>query len=363
MNLAPNTAHPRIELNLNFQDLSPAQREIVEVARKSLSDGYAPQTLNHRAAVIADRSGKTFGAGSNTDSTHRGKQCAEVTAVSKARVLMARDGISSLSPGTLAVISERFFLACEHTITEPPTAPCGACLSHIQAQRTFTDIANLTVVMGANQNFRRAFFSDLYPMSTVAQLQAAIAEPANAPTGFALLPPDACCQGLTDEYLEFISQERFNFLFEQTHKDLEYSSILTAPNLKIAYGYLTAQNSGFIRTAPLIDENTPIGQVGGVLSLCASSKPSRNGPQQIKGFLIAIDLIGDSNEQSDNYQFFPGTERQRVFDLAQLTDYDIPIFISWRRKSLALSHISTLAPLYEGPKDSKSTAPNLKHYL
>lgn len=354
-----------IELDLSFRNLNPIEKAAVQRARTSLPDGYAPQTLNHRAAAIIDNNEKILSVSPNTDAAQRGKQCAELTAFSLARVELQRRGWDRITLGALAVMSKRYTTnnsSKETSQKEPPAGPCGTCLTHIQAQKNYSNLSELTVIMGAGNNFRRAIFRDLYPLSTVSSLVSSVNDRHVLPAGIAIAPALSCCDALGQPYAREIPQERFNTLLGKVHDELKFSAIKSAPNLQISFGYLTQKSGKVLNTAPLIDDGSPIGHVSGLLSLCASSQLSRNVAQRIKALVIAVDFPRGELGVAGDYQFFPGTERQRIFDLADLTHYDIPVFISWQRQHLLVAHISALAPLFEGPRASGSSAKNLPYY-
>lgn len=353
-----------VEQSLSFDYLSSVEISAVRRAQSELAKGYAPQTKNHRAATLVDVRGTPLGFGVNTDTAQRGKQCAELTAVSRAQIEAKRHNVKTLALGALAVISKRYSTpqaGAAAAPVEPPAAPCGTCLSHIQAQTNILNLSDLKVVMGAGNTFRRAAFEELYPLATVSTLVQVI-EKQKVYDGITVQPIQSCCDALGSEFQKYVPQERFNRLLQKVHQELRYSEIAGAPNLKIAYGYFTEQQCLRPRIAPLIETNSPVGHVSGLLTLCSSNELSKSPQGRIKGLLIAVDGVGSEGAPSSAYQFFPGPERQRIFDLADLTQYDIPVFITCGKKTAVVAHISALAPLFEGPTASGSSAKNLPFY-
>jgi hypothetical protein len=69
-----------------------------------------------------------------------------------------------------------------------------------------------------------------------------------------------------------------------------------------------------------------------------------------------------SSNATDQYQFFTGPERQRIFEIAQLTEYDLPVFISLNDQGYLASTISKLCPQFSSPLQSKSAAANIELY-
>ena len=356
-----------VELDLRFPSLTNAERSAVGKAAGELKHGHAPQTRNHRAAALYILGGnrEIWVTGVNTDSSQRGKQCAEPAATAQAQVALRKRRFDRISLVALAVVSKRYFhpdIPAEERPKDPPTGPCGSCLTHLRDQANFANLEQLSVVMGAGNIFRRAAFRNLYPLSTIAELDAAVRDPSLKPHGVALIAGRSCCDALDSNYQRLVQQDEVNKLLQAAHQELRYSSIDSAPGLSISYSYLIDKKTPTPATFPLIDTGSPIGQVSGLLPFVSGSKFSVAPNHHIKALVIAVDHQGDDLALAGRYQFFTGAERQRIFDLADLTNYDIPVFISWRQKHVLVAHISALAPLFEGPRQSSSSAKNLPFY-
>jgi hypothetical protein len=180
------------------------------------------------------------------------------------------------------------------------------------------------------------------------------------------MPSDSCCEAILPEDREHLQQKDVDGLFKNVYKELESSHVASAPNLRIAYGYITPKSrksERIIETLPLIDQgHNTVGRVGGVLTLCSGNLVTYGQTREIKGLLIAVEYNGDELGAAASYQFFTGTERQRIFDIADISKYDIPVFISWNREKVVVTNISALAPLYEGPTDSRTMRAGLEFY-
>jgi|GEM_PF-4295080 len=357
----------RIEFDLRMPDLNEFQKLAVGRAANELPEAFNPTSLNHRGSALVDVNGSVLGTGGNTRTPHGGKHCAEQEAINRAKISLARKQCRESQLAALAVMSKRYSLdSSTRPQPEAPAAPCGECLSIIQRQAPFFgNLAELSVVMGASNKFLRASFGDLFPVPTVAALSATINRSLPPPEGSTITTRDSCCSALGDRYTSVLPQAVFNQLFMKVHDELKYSQIDQAPALKIAYGTLTKrtiESPDNIETVPLITDSCSPGTEG-IRHLVASSKPSRCAEDQIKCLLIAVN--GPPHFQlgsAGDFQFFAGEERQRIFDLADMTQYDIPVFISWRAQYVIAAPISVLAPLYEAHSDSRSAQSKLAFY-
>jgi hypothetical protein len=375
MDWAKHRAAPGIELEVTKYELTNLQSRAADRAASSLPDGFAPQTLNHRAACFLDADKKTLGIGINTDSSQRGKQCAELSALTRAVVNAVRSR-TKVAPTVLAVMSKRYgedsnnrelSAARKHIIqSDPPVGPCGTCLTAIQGAAACPNLSDMSVIMGAGSQYRRASFGALYPIPTVSALRSVVFEDGPRPHGLAVMPSDSCCEAILPEDREHLQQKDVDGLFKNVYKELESSHVASAPNLRIAYGYITPKSrksERIIETLPLIDQgHNTVGRVGGVLTLCSGNLVTYGQTREIKGLLIAVEYNGDELGAAASYQFFTGTERQRIFDIADISKYDIPVFISWNREKVVVTNISALAPLYEGPTDSRTMRAGLEFY-
>jgi hypothetical protein len=356
--------HPaNVLYGLPKSELSPAEMRLVDRAATELEKGFAPQTTNHRAALLEADGLERVGV--NTDTAQRGKQCAEPNATTKLQIAARFKKIKLIEPKNLVILSKRFpnLQTGRPSQKEPPTGPCGSCLSHIQAQSNFTNLEGLNVIMGAGNSFNRAKFGDLYPIPSISALRNTI-ERSHYTHGATVTEINSCCEALDPDSKTWISQNRFNELYKKVRDDLKFSDILSAPGLKISYGYLTERGAKKAErdTMPLIEiAQSPIGHVSGILTLLSSSDFSRSH-KRLKGLVIAVEASEEALKLAGNYQFFTGPERQRVFDLADLTNFDIPVFITWGREIAVVANISALTPLFEGPTVSGSSAKNLPFY-
>ncbi|MFN5061807.1 MAG: hypothetical protein ACK5GN_03075 [Pseudomonadota bacterium] len=375
MDWAKHRVAPGIEIRVNSDQLTELQTLAADRAATQLPDGFAPQTFNHRAACFLGANEEDLGTGTNTDGSQREKHCAELSALARAVANAARSR-TKVAPTVLAVMSKRYekdsnnqalSTARKHIIqSDPPVGPCGTCLTAIQGNAACPDLSDMSVIMGAGSQYRRASFGTLYPIPTVSALRSVVFEDGPRPHGLAVMPSDSCCDAIFSEDGNHLQQKDVDGLFTKVYEDLKFSQVESAPNLRIAYGYITPKSRNAKRiteTLPLIDQrHNTVGRVGGVLTLCSGNSVISDQTREIKGLLIAVEYNRDELGAAASYQFFTGTERQRIFDIADISKYDIPVFISWNREKVVVTNISALAPLYEGPTDSRTMRAGLDFY-
>jgi cytidine deaminase len=125
-----------------YQDLSPAERELVDAAREVASNAYAPYSGIRVGAALRDADG-TIIAGANVENAAYGSTlCAERMAVGRANAT----GHRSFTAVALAASGPGLD-------TDRPVSPCGACrqVLHEMASAARTTMRVLMTTPGTDE--------------------------------------------------------------------------------------------------------------------------------------------------------------------------------------------------------------------
>jgi cytidine deaminase len=345
---------------INKDDLPWQQQLVINFAWRDIRKSYAPHGNGHVAAAFSEFNSKEIFSGVNTNSENRGAFCAERGAVS---AWDSGRGIEeSEVHGILAIVyrSRTALLLPNHN---RPTGnqfltPCGTCLTFLSSM--FGPLS-LTILMNDGKLTQRATLRDLYPLATVSELAGAFAVGSistSEPTSHKILKDLSSCAVFTSNLDYPIAEGDFSKISKQMNQVISRSSIFGHKDLKIVAAKLCLDPSNN-EARPFVHRSNQIGSTHSIQALCQSADANRiNHPKRVIGLMISI----HSSNATDQYQFFTGPERQRIFDIAQLTGYDLPVFISLNGKGYLASTISKLCPEFSSPLQSKSAASKIDLY-
>ena len=106
-----------VDVYADSRELDPADALLLDLARKTTADAYAPYSRFHVAAAVRLANGKTLTGTNQENASFPAGICAERVALSAA---------SSLYPG-MAVTSLAVSYAHETEKNNNPISPCGIC--------------------------------------------------------------------------------------------------------------------------------------------------------------------------------------------------------------------------------------------
>jgi len=121
-----------IELYADSGELEPDDAELLNLARKSTGDAYAPYSRFRVAAAVRLANGKTLSGTNQENASYPAGICAERTLMSTASVLFPNVGIE-----TIAISYDN-----QNGKSDRPISPCGICRQSFVEfqQRTKTPI-------------------------------------------------------------------------------------------------------------------------------------------------------------------------------------------------------------------------------
>jgi cytidine deaminase len=127
---------------LSYQELDPADRELVDAARAATAAAYAPYSGVHVGAALRTVTGEVVTAANVENAAYGSTICAERLAVGRANA----DGARAFS--TVALAATGTVLRPDHAVS-----PCGSCrqVLHEMAAATGTRTRVLMTTPGSDQ--------------------------------------------------------------------------------------------------------------------------------------------------------------------------------------------------------------------
>jgi hypothetical protein len=220
---------------------------------------------------------------------------------------------------------------------------------------------SLTILMNDGKLTQQATLRDLYPLANVSELARAFSASSTStcdPTSHQILKDLSSCAEFTSDLANPIAEEDFVKISKQLSQARSKSFIFGHKDLQISAAKLCLDPSNN-EALPFVHRSNQTGSTHSIQALCQSADANRiSHPKRVIGLIISI----HSSNATDQYQFFTGPERQRIFDIAQLTGYDLPVFVSLNGKGYLASTISKLCPEFSSPLQSKSAASKIDLY-
>lgn len=346
---------------ISKQELPSQQQLVIDRAWQYIDQSYAPHGGGHVSAAFSELNSTQIFWGVNTNTENRGSFCAERGAVGTWQA--KRGFLESEVSGTLAIVARStnaLLFPKQNRATENQfLTPCGTCLTFLNS--IFGPLS-LTILMNDGKLTQRATLRDLYPLATVSELAGAFTSEStatiNSLPSYGILKDLSSCAEFTYKLAHPIREEVFVNISKQLNQAVAKSSIVGHKDLKIAAAKLCLDPSNN-EAIPFVHLSNQTGNTHSIQALCQSANANRiNHHQRVIALMIAV----HSSSAKDQYQFFTGLERQRIFDIAQLTGYDLPVFISLNGKGYLASTISNLCPEFSSPLKSKSASERIDLY-
>lgn len=143
-------------LSLSYNELEVQERELVECAVKAIEGSYAPYSDFHVGAAILLENGEIITGANQENVAYPSGTCAERSACFYAGARYP--GV----PFKMMAIAAR---GTDGLLTEPPTAPCGACRQALLEYEILAKHHVPVLLVGREQVYRLPSIASLLPLA------------------------------------------------------------------------------------------------------------------------------------------------------------------------------------------------------
>lgn len=143
-------------LSLSYNELEVQERELVECAVKAIEGSYAPYSDFHVGAAILLENGEIITGANQENVAYPSGTCAERSACFYAGARYP--GV----PFKMMAIAAR---GTDGLLTEPPTAPCGACRQALLEYEMLAKHHVPVLLVGREQVYRLPSIASLLPLA------------------------------------------------------------------------------------------------------------------------------------------------------------------------------------------------------